>query len=145
MTRAQWRKHIALPCFEDIGRWKLERYPQAWGYQWLRWCINFPLICFLALFTPSFYDFSHTFVYKLRSKRWLSSDHAGMNKISCEVSIFYLNSDWKIFYIVGKGKFREVHYYSHSALDCCPHGRSSKKSILAYGDTKKKRIGLNPN
>ena len=48
---------------------------------------------FSALFTPSFYDFSYTFVYKLRSKRWLSSDHAGMNKISCEVSIFYLNSD----------------------------------------------------
>ena len=67
----------------------------------------------------------------------VSYDPAGMNKISCKVSIFYLYSDWINPVTCGKRKFRELYYCSRSGL-------AKKKSILACGDTEK-RTGEQPN
>ena len=145
MTRAQWRKHIALPCFEDIGRWKLERYPQAWGYQWLHWCINFPLICFSSsvyafilriLSTQSYTNYVRRDWYPLITLVWI--------RLHVKFPYFIQTLTEKIFYIVGKGKFRGLYYYGHSVLDCGPHGRSSKKINFSLWRHKQKENWTKP-
>ena len=119
--------------------------PQAWGYQWPNWCINFPPICFSSLiYAYVLRILPYTILHKLRSKRWVSSDHAGMNKVSCEVSIFYLNSDWINPPYGMKRKFRELYYCSYSTLDCCPYGRFSRKINFSLWRHRKKRIGQKP-
>ena len=46
LARAQLSKHMDLCCFDEVGGWKLEIYPQVWGNPWPHWCINYALICF---------------------------------------------------------------------------------------------------
>ena len=109
---------------------------------------------FLARLTLSIWEFYRAnwwiFICKLRSKRRVFSDYAGMKNISGEVSIFCQWNNWIHLVTCSKIEFREPYYCSRCALDkiceiysfdCCPHGLSSQKSFLAYGDAKKERIG----
>ena len=57
-----------------------------------------------------------------------SSDHAFMNKIAREVSIFYLYYDWI-----------NLVYCSKRVILLQSQRSGQKKSILAYNDTQEKR------
>ena len=139
-----------MGCLRVVGGWKLERHPRVWGKQWPHWCINYHWYAFWARFTPAFRELFlinwWIFICKLRSKERFSSDHAGMKRISSEVFIFCLWTDWIYFTTFSKREFRELHYCSRSTLDksCendtfdrCLHRGSSQKSLLACGDAKK--------
>ena len=88
------------------------------------------------------YKVVNFFVCKLRSKRRVSSDHAGMK----EVSIFCLWTNWIHLVTCSEIEFRKLHCCSRCALDKlfeiytfdrCPQGWSGQKSFLACGDAKK--------
>ena len=68
LTLAQWRKHIDLPCFQDVGRWKLVAISSLIGVKTFHW------YAFLARFTRTFKNsFVHIvgfLICKLCSKRW---------------------------------------------------------------------------
>ena len=97
-------------------------------------------------FENSFVQSSEFLICKLRSKRRVSSDHAGMKNISAEVSIFCLWTNWIHLVTCSKIEFRELHCCSRCALDKifeiytfdrCPQGWSGQNSFLACGDAKK--------
>ena len=57
---------------------------------------NFPLICFSSpIYDNILRILSYTLLDFWYANYIRNSDRAGMNKISCKVSIFYLYSDWK--------------------------------------------------
>ena len=126
--------------------------PLGWGDWWPHWCINYALICiFSPINTCILRVLSYKLVNlicKLRSKRRVSSDHAGMKTILGEVSIFCLWTNWIHLVTCSKMEFRELYYCSRWTLDkICEiysfdrcsrsHGRSSQKSFLTCGDAKK--------
>ena len=77
-------------------------YPRVWGNRRSHWCINYALIYFFSpinaclLRVLSYKLGTEFFICKLRSKRRVSSDLAGMKNVSAEVSIFCLwtNYNW---------------------------------------------------
>ena len=90
--------------------------------------------------------FENSFFYVLRSKVGVSSDHAGMKKLSVKVSILCLWTDNLHLVTCSKREFLNLCHCSRSALeklceiytyDRRPHGWPDQKSILACADAKK--------
>ena len=94
---------------------KIRDKPAGLRQRWPHWCISHALIC---LFSPIdacilrilSYKLVN-FLNKLRSKRRVSSEHAGMKNISGEVSIFCPWTNWIHLVTCSKIEFRKPHYW----------------------------------
>ena len=95
-------------------------------------------------FENSFVQSSEFLICKLRSKRRVSSDHAGMKNISAEVPIFCLWTNWIHLVTCSNIELRELYCCSYYALDkffeihtfdCCPQGCSGQTS--SRGEAKR--------
>ena len=68
-------------------------------------------------FENSFVQSSEFLICKLKSRRRVSSDHAGIKNISAEVSTFCLWTNWIHLVNCSKIEFRELHCCGRCALD----------------------------
>ena len=121
LTRAQLNKHMVCVVLRS---WWMEAITAG-----LRQSVTSLVyeLCTDMLFQPhyrlnlenSFVQSSEFLICKLRSKRRVSSDHAGMKNISAEVSIFCLWTNWIHLVTCSKIEFRELH--------CCSRCFCSKE------------------
>ena len=118
-------------------------------------------LCTAKLFQPdwrlhfenSFVQIGEFLICKLRLKRRVSSDHAGMNNISAEVSIFCLWTNWIHLVTCSAIEFRELYYCSRCALDkiceiytsIAVHRGGLAKNHFWIVATQKKRTGVQLN